>query len=74
MATSTIQGVKLFVENIWKFLKATKHWQNNMLINVDQQYTAVLSYSVTELCPELITADFHIKKNQQDIEVMSKRA
>ena len=45
-----------------------------MLINVDQQYTAVLSYSVTELCPELITADFHIKKNQQDIEAMSKRA
>ena len=29
---------------------------------VDQREAAVLSYSVIELCPELMTVDFYMKK------------
>ena len=58
MGTSNIQGVKLFVENSWKFLEdktSTKYY-------VDQREAAVLSYSVTGLHPKLMTVDFYMKK------------
>ena len=57
MGTSTIQRVKLFVENTWKF----KRRQNINKYYVDQQEAAVLSYSVI-VCPELMTVDFYMKK------------
>ena len=57
MGTSTIQRVKLFVENIWKF----KRRQNINKYYVDQQEAAVLSYSAI-VCPELMIVDFYMKK------------